>query len=284
MGSRNRRSCVIAGSVQQTFPVLLCQVVFTATGMAVCPPAIAVMHAAASAASGPTEADWVRWTGMAVGVAGALVVAPRAPGHICRAAVKWGQRTARKVFGKRPVRHQTSAHQGIHGEGSVNGEGVKGPPLNPSTEQLMEYLLEQVAKNRDQIRALERKQERDHGAVTQEVAELTAELRRSDQALRRLREQDKAEDDQVDARGLPLIALGIILTVIPDGLADVVPGLGVALIVVSWLLILGLAVVPFTKWAWPWVVRALTVAWRWLAASPAALRSKLDDWRAARAQ
>jgi len=261
-------------------PVLLCQVVFTAAGMAVCPPAVAAaMHVAASApaANGPTEADWVRWTGMAVGVAGALVVAPSAPGLIYRAAVEWCLWMVRGLFRRRPVVHQASAHGGIHMTGSVTAEGVKGPPVNASTEQLVEYLMEQMATERERRRAQERKQERDHRAMTQRVDQLAAEVQRNDQAMRRLREQDRAEDDQVDARGLPLIALGIILTAIPDALAEVAV-IGIALIIISWVLILGLAVVPFAKWGRPRLVRTLTWAWRWSAARKAGLRSKLAGW------
>ena len=60
--------------------MLLCQAMFTAMSLLACPPAVAatLMHAAtnARAVGGTTEADWIRWTGVAVGLVGAVVVAP----------------------------------------------------------------------------------------------------------------------------------------------------------------------------------------------------------------
>lgn len=72
-------------------------------------------------------------------------------------------------------------------------------------------------------------------------------MRTDHQALLAQWEAEKRRDAQIDARGLPLIGLGILLAGVPDGLAKV-SWIGWTFLVLSVLLILWLGVWPLAVW------------------------------------
>jgi hypothetical protein len=174
-----------------------------------------------------TEADVIRWAGVSVGVFGALIVAPtgvllvlqdaRALVLAVWSAIRnaWDRFILRK---KKPAPAVYATGGVAAAKATVGGALVVRHHGAPVDEQLR-LLWDEV----DRLGGLIRKV--DEGSKGRDEA-AAAMIGRESDARRRLRaelaarhERDERQSARVNARGLPLIGLGIVMTGIPDGLA-----------------------------------------------------------------
>jgi hypothetical protein len=224
--------------------------------MPVCPRVLtaAVLHAAATgyAVGAPTEADFIRWIGVATGILGALVVALAALDLLWFQTRQLPRRVddllCRLYGGPEPARVVGVSAMAMAGM-SISAEGTVSPPADAPLDVLVRHLMQEMDALRDRVRKQERKQQADHDGLSERVNKIDIDTRASLQALAARTEEERHQDIRLAARALPLIILGIILTSVPDGLAAV-GWLGWALAGISGVLALWLGV--WTAGAWLW--------------------------------
>src|SRR6516165_8027894 len=86
-----------------------------------------------------------------------------------------------------------------------------------------------------------------HETVMARIDQESAERQATQQAVDAQRRHDERRSARIDARGLPLIGLGIVMTGIPDGLARWA-WVGLIFVVAAALLVIVLALWAFGRW------------------------------------
>lgn len=202
---------------------------------------VLLAHHAATQAAGPTELDWIRWTGVLITAVGTLVAAPGGVARLVRAvgatvtAIWW---LLTFIFSKKA---RAKAGSGLGGVlkflaavflSAVAGEPDSEPPVTPvkpqiqwdegeSTEAKLERLrrgleqaLEQISDVRRDAQAADAELNKALDQVKKDVQTVNADLRSR---------MDAAEKQAaaIDSRGILLLGAGVILTGIPDELARV---------------------------------------------------------------
>ena len=194
-------------------------------------------------AAGITEADLVRWAGVLVGFLGAVVIAPLAPARIVQAITTRINRLAARLFKRRKsVNFTVESAVGKVGFGGQARPTVRGG----STDQR----LEQLEKDIDQLHLLVTQHEQNLASLASDVTIKVGSVRTDVQGVRDdLAERDK-RDDRLDAEGLPLVALGILMTGLPDGLAEIT-AVGIAFICIAVVLSVHALFVVVGTWLHP---------------------------------
>jgi hypothetical protein len=224
----------------------VCHALFTAMGLPACKSV--TFATPAHTAVGPREADWIRWTGVFVGMIGTGVVAPEALKLIGLQAVGRVDRFLERLYlGKQSAPAVVYGSAALIATAAITGELTVTPSPDAPPSVLFAYLMREMDTLRDRIREQERKQRADHEVLTGRMDRRDAEDRAARDALNRQVEEDRRQDTRLNAKGLPLIALGILLAGVPDGLA-VVPWVGWIFVVVSALLACWLGGWPFSQW------------------------------------
>lgn len=190
-------------------------------------PCCAVIEVVRRAAdSGVTESDVIRWVGVTVAVAGAVLATPDGIASAWR-WVKDRHRTARALVRRllcRPgqivgVGGVTAGSVTMAGKGHV--ETWKPWREDARDDEKIGILHQQIDILRQQIGELRRQIDRTGDDLRNEIREaegrVVGEVRRLASELR----GERSQASRVDARGLGPIALGIILTSVPDELAAV---------------------------------------------------------------
>jgi hypothetical protein len=182
-----------------------------------------------AASPGVTKSDVLRWVGVGVAVAGAVLATPHGIASLWRAALRWHRKAL--AFGRRLLRRQ---HHVVGQGGLVMGPMSMTGKFNTykwqrwlpraGVDLKIEILHEQVDILLERINRL-------YALVDQNEVSLRAEIRKTaDGITRQIRQLEsdlrgeRTQASQVDARGFGPIALGIVLTGIPDELAGVTPG------------------------------------------------------------
>lgn len=183
-----------------------------------------------------TAVDFARWVGVILAVSGAVLAASEAGLHLrdrTAAAVRTGwswiggavghlqtalrratTRQLRRLLGLPEPRPATG---GGHASGGVRSSGEGGP--RPAWSRLSES--ERVEVLRNKLDALE--------AARRVDAEAACQLREQIEKLTR----DVRDATTAEARGLPLVAAGVVLTGAPlDWLVDLIGGAGLVVLVV----------------------------------------------------
>lgn len=178
-----------------------------------------------------------RWVGVTIALIGSVVVAPSGTALLWRTATQWITRRTRQMWVQVgrvvPFLHRQPHNVSLSAEGTTSVTGtvtatVTAAPWDPAAPlqdqisllhrhiELAEARLDFVSDQQGQeIRARER-----------QVAELERTLREDITVLHRLVEEKDQEGARIDARGLPVIGFGIVLSGIPDELAAIPFGLG----------------------------------------------------------
>ncbi len=189
---------------------------------------------------GVSEADYVRWVGVAVALAGTVTAAPEGTVRIWRMAINWLRQAFRRVrsvlarFLPLLRQHATVQARSSHAHASAaSGWGVAPSPRvrveHGSLEAQVEYLGTQLQRAFDEIEEVRREAREGDAALRQIVEQHVGELRTADRALREWLEARRNWEVSVDARGVFVIALSVLLWGIPGELA--------AVPVVGWLFI-----------------------------------------------
>ena len=195
--------------------------------------------------SGLTEADVIRWVGIILGVIGTVVAASNGAVWISSrfvvhlsALLRWLRfHLARWLpFLRRsalvvPLTATVTASS----EGSAVLTVARLWDPNAPAELKVDVLHEHIEKLERQIDEIQKHLSERHARLDQKVDALTGKLQKETFALRRRLDNEQQEAARVDARGLPLIGLGVVLSSVPDGLAQVAA--------VGWLLVAGAGVI-----------------------------------------
>lgn len=191
-----------------------------------------------SGASGLTEVDAIRWVWVAVGVLGTVVAASNGAALIASRLLSWLRPVGRYLHClARMLRFRQPSAPVLTGSGRFTATSQLTSTLTvthlwdagATIETKVTALHEEFKVLRQRINKLERDGdalERDLGSKINEVA---TECREKLTALQRRLDQERQEGARVDARGLPLIGISIILSGLPNGLARVA--------VVGWLFV-----------------------------------------------
>ena len=174
-----------------------------------------------------SEADVIRWVGVAVSVVGAIIAAPGGTRLVLSEGRAWVGSSLVSIRSKlswlpflRETRHLTAA---IGGRSGLSGPLVrtthaawdKEAPIAEKVEALHRH-VDQLQLGLDQLRedasAL-------RSSLAQQIASVDLELKGTIVGVTNRLDREAKEAARIDARGLPLIGLGIVLTGLPDGLS-----------------------------------------------------------------
>jgi hypothetical protein len=199
--------------------------------------AVLLAHHEVAQAGGPTEADWIRWTGLALAVVGTFVAAPSGVAHLLHTAA-WPWRTlvfaaggwVGWVFGKwlgalmAAVFETMASDSDKKGSDEEPGRGLpiqlqwaESEPLEAKVEQLRSG-LEQVAQ---QILDVRRDAQAADAELRVALAQVSGDLRTVGASLNSRMDAADQRAAKIDSRGIVLLGASVILTGIPDGLARI---------------------------------------------------------------
>lgn len=195
-----------------------------------------------------TEAQWIVVAGVVTALAGSLVAAPDGARLILREVFSGTAQALGWVFRRRRVVRQSMStgfsstfNVGANLTGDVTRKA--GRPFMEQIERLWEVtdsLQRQISEVRQEMPQIEARLSSDLQAASGELRSALAKL------TERVEEQER-QAVRIDARGLPLVGLGIVLTGIPNYLAAWVwPGWSV--VAITAVLVFWLAILPLTRW------------------------------------
>ncbi len=182
--------------------------------------------------------DLNRWVGVVIALVGSFVVAPSGAVLLWRSATDWLRQRKHQLrsqlarflpFLRRDVTiHATSAAgaaSGALGSLTATGSGRAWHPDEPVDERI-DALRQHITEVEGRLNEVIRKLREETASREQLGAELTRTLQEKTVELRRLGEEKERESAQIDARGLPVVGFGILLSGVPEKLATVPFGLG----------------------------------------------------------
>jgi hypothetical protein len=194
------------------------------------PNVIVIKVLQAPAAPGVTLSDWIRWIGVGVAITGLVLATPDGIASAWR-SIRSGLRKTSTL-----IQRLTRRQRPILGSGgvtfpkmSVAARGYVGTwkpwPNKARTAEKLDILHQQSEELRRRIDNMRTQIDSDISGVETKIREaerhLAAQIRQVSSEL----SGERSQASHVDARGLLPVALGIILTGIPDELARV-PVLG----------------------------------------------------------
>src|SRR5258708_4627611 len=172
-----------------------------------------VLHRLVSA---NTEADWIRRTGVLIAITGAVAAAPDGTARLVR--LGWA------VLGRlwrRNSRSQSATVPGLAAAVTITAHAGRVDVWGGSTEEKLDLLRMQVQEAYGKIETVERQISERVATLRQETADKIGELHADAQALRKQLDAEERRATRVDSLGVAVIALGVVLTGVPDGLASV---------------------------------------------------------------
>jgi hypothetical protein len=209
--------------------------------------------------SGMIETDVVRWAGVIVGVAGAIVVAPSGARSILLTAWVGVCRTwaaIRRIWdsfvtGKKEPVPAVNVMAGLAAAHGTAGGTLALRRHGAPVEEQLRLLWDGLDRLAGQIRKIGEDNQSREEAIAARLAREGAARRQLRAELAAERRRDERQAARVNACGLPLIGLGIVMTGIPDGLAKWA-WVGWLFIAIATVLVLGLALWPFSRWMANW--------------------------------
>jgi hypothetical protein len=199
--------------------------------------------------------DANRWVGVGIALVGCLVVAPAGTGLLWHTAAGWTHQRGHQLRGRlarvlpflrrdATIRPNTVSAVAAVATATVTVSGRVWTPSAPVDERI-EALRQHIAEVEGRLNEITSKLNAEREARERAVAELKQTLKEETAALCRQLEERERDSARIDARGLPVIGLGVLLSGVPDELASLPIGLG-------WLFpVVGLgAVVAAVQGAW----------------------------------
>jgi hypothetical protein len=176
--------------------------------------------------------DVNRWVGVSMALVGAFVVAPSGTTELFESAWRWLEKTGRQAlsqlarllrFRKQDV-NVVAPSAGVMSSSNVSATlTAAGRVWNPTAP-----LDERIAALRQHIVDVEGKVNEASQQLRQETSDRQRDLAKLQETLhteiaeiRRLIADEERQSVLIDARGLPVLALGILLSGIPDELASI---------------------------------------------------------------
>jgi hypothetical protein len=205
---------------------------------------------------GISLSDITRYLGVAIAALGVLVVAPEGAklllqqGRLLpKQGAELGRRMLARLLPSRGRHIELSINDGISSSdasGTLVLSGTAWIPDAPVDERI-ELLREQIAQVNQRLQEVDQKGQEGREALEGKLAALERDLGNDLAAVRITQDERARSSAEADARALPVIALGVILTGIPDEMAGLPPAL--------WAVMVGGAVLIGLTAAWSAVNR-----------------------------
>ncbi len=181
--------------------------------------------------------DLCRWVGVAIAVVGSVVVAPAGAGLLWRTASDWMRERldVARAWLSRFLPFLRRHHQVVITDGIATGSGVGTPKVTAygagfsgsgTLEARIDLLQQQLGVVQGRLSELDRSLQQEVADRQQALACLEELLRSGVTQLRLRLEKQQQQAAVVDARGLPVLGLGIVLSGIPNEISDIPFGLG----------------------------------------------------------
>jgi hypothetical protein len=193
-------------------------------------------------------ADVINWVGVAVGVLGAVIVAPSGFSELVQQVVA----IVRRFFPSKP-KHITGSGTATLGSLRARGYGYVGMPSGLSDHELLNHLAQRVESLSKTLLEVQRQSDDRHDELRREISRIEAGGQRSEAEIRKLIHDTERQNARFNARGLPLIALGTVMTGPAGILAECTP--------VGWIFV-ALGVCSMVYGVWPWHAQLLNRAIR----------------------
>jgi hypothetical protein len=185
---------------------------------------------------GIAEADWIRWIGIGIGIAGACITGLAGLRWLLTQVKGWGLSLAKKVrrlLFPRPVQARPTAAGVSVVAGNLKTDVSRGWNPNTSIEQKIERLKEIIDTIQQDMNTLRTDVAANHSTVMANLVAAEERVQEQIERLEKLIRRAEAEEARADGRGLLPIAFGFLLAGIPVGLATWHPDLGMAITVIA---------------------------------------------------
>ena len=178
-----------------------------------------------------------RWVGVLIAIVGSVVVAPSGTALLWHTAADWTIRRRQQLraqvarvvpFLRRPPRSVSASVKATIGMTGTVTAIVAAAPLDPAAplEEQIAVLYRHIQLLEARLTLFSDQQSQENRNREKQVTELQKSLLDDIGELRRLVEEKDHEGARIDARGLPVIGFGILLSGVPDELASIPWGLG----------------------------------------------------------
>jgi hypothetical protein len=189
-------------------------------------------------------ADVINWVGVTVGVLGAVIVAPSGFSELVQQAIA----VARRFLPGKPKHHIVSASLTVPIGFRVEGYGHVGIPPDLPDRELLHLLASRLEELSKTMMDVQRQFNNKHGQLWQEISRIEAGGQQSVSEIRKLLNEAELQAARFNARGLPLIALGTLMTGPASILAECAP--------FGWVCV-ALAICLMIYGVWPWIAQLL---------------------------
>lgn len=193
-----------------------------------------------------TVAAVIRWSGVIVALAGAVLTSPDGTKSLWGAAVLATKRLFGRVGEDVNIPAPTAY---LGGEGNLNPGGVPRWGPGASVEERIDILLARVEKLTTDLAEMKSELNARLDRHDKLIAKLTKDLYQARLELHQLITAKEKRSAQIDAFGLPVIGLGIFLVGVPSDLA-LVPPLGISLSYISLYVTFFVALLSIRRGAW----------------------------------
>jgi hypothetical protein len=186
--------------------------------------------------------DVINWVGVAVGVLGAVIVAPSGFSEFARQLLA----AARRILPRRTKNVTASANLTVPIKLKARGYGHVTISANVSDHELVHQLMLRVDELGKTMVDVQQEFDRRHDELGREIRQIKVGGQRSEAEIRKLISERELQNAKFNARGLPLIALGIVMTGPTGILAESAP--------VGWIFV-ALGICSMLYGVWPWSVQ-----------------------------
>jgi hypothetical protein len=183
--------------------------------------------------------DVINWVGVAVGVLGAIVVAPSGFSEFARKIVTG----ARRFLPSKPKNVTVSAGTASAFAAAMQGYAHVGMPTGLGDHELLQYLVQRLDELSKTLLDVQKQADDRHRQIKREISRIESSGKRSESEILRMISDSERQSAQFNARGLPLIAAGTVMTGPASILAECVP--------FGWVCVAGgIGLVIYGVWPW----------------------------------
>lgn len=163
--------------------------------------------------------DVINWVGVAVGVLGAVIVAPSGFSEFVRKIIAG----VRRFIPSKPKSVNVSAGAASAFATAMQGYAHVGMPTGLADHELLQYLTKRVDELSRTLLDVQKESDDRHGELKRAISRIEVGGKRSEAEIRKLISDSELQSAQFNARGLPLIAASIVMTGPTGILAECVP-------------------------------------------------------------
>lgn len=163
--------------------------------------------------------DVINWVGVTVGVLGAVIVAPSGFSELLRKIVA----SVRRFLPRKPKNVNVSASVASAFATAMQGYGHVGMSAGLADHELLQHLAQRVDELSRTLLEVQKQSDDRHGELKREISRIEISGKQSETEIRELINANELRNAQFNARGLPLIAAGTVMTGPAGILAECVP-------------------------------------------------------------